>query len=63
MENTFFDEELIKTKRLVSCPNCKNKFKVSLEQTEIVCECGEKFCVELVISFPEDFVWHPSERY
>jgi hypothetical protein len=63
MENTFFDEELITTTYLVLCPNCKNKFKVSLEQTEIICECGEEFFAEPFISFPEDFVWHPSEKY
>ncbi len=63
MEKTFFDEELINTKRLVSCPHCKTKFKVSFEQVEIVCECGEKFCAEPAINFLEDFVWHPSEKY
>jgi len=63
MEKTFFDEELVKSKRLVSCPNCKSEFKVSLEQVEIECECGEKFCTRSHISFPEDFVWHPSEKY
>jgi len=63
MENTFFDEELIKTKRLVFCPHCKTNFKVTLEQVEIICDCGEKFCTESIVSFPEDFVWHPSEKY
>jgi len=57
------DEELVKTERLVCCPNCKNKFKVNLEQIEIECECGETFCSEEIIYFSEDFVWHPSEKY
>jgi hypothetical protein len=63
MENTFFDEELLGTNYLVFCPNCKNSFKVGLENIEIVCECGEEFCAEPITSFTEDFVWHPSERY
>ena len=63
MENTFFDEELIKSKRLVLCPKCRTRFKVSLEEVEINCDCGEDFCADINVSFPEDFVWHPSERY
>jgi protein-arginine kinase activator protein McsA len=64
MENTFFDEDFIKNIRLVLCPSCKTEFKVSLEQTEIFCyECGESFYAEPAMNFPEDFVWHPSEKY
>lgn len=63
MENTFFDEDLVNSKRLVFCPRCKTEFKISLEQVEINCECGEDFCADIIFSFPEDFVWHPSERY
>ncbi len=63
MEKTFFDDDLVKNNRLVSCPHCRNKFKISLEQVEVECECGEKFCAQPVTNFPEDFVWHPSERY
>lgn len=63
MENTFFDEELVETQYLILCPNCKAKFTISLEHIEISCECGEDFSAEPFIGFPEDFVWHPSERY
>jgi len=63
MESTFFDEELVQSKRLVLCPRCKTRFKVGLEETEIDCDCGEEFLADIVIGFPEDFVWHPSERY
>jgi len=57
------NREVIKNECIVSCPNCKNMFKINLEQEEIECECGEEFCVEEIINFPEDFVWHPSEKY
>jgi len=63
MENTFFDEELIESEYSILCPNCKTKFRIGLEHTEITCECGEEFLAEPFIGFPEDFVWHPSERY
>jgi len=59
---TDIDEKLIKN-RIISCPSCKTKFKINLEQEEIECECGEEFCAEEIINFPEDFVWHPSEKY
>jgi len=57
------DKELTKNEKTISCPNCKKKFKINLEQEEIECECGEEFCAEEIIDFPEDFVWHPSEKY
>ena len=63
MEKTFFDEDLVKNNRLVSCPHCKTQFKVSLEQVEVECECGKRFCTGSITRFPEDFVWHPSEKY
>jgi len=62
-EKFLCNEKLIQTKRLVSCPNCNAKFEVNLEQEEIICECGEEVCDEENIDFPEDFVWHPSEKY
>jgi hypothetical protein len=63
MENTFFDEELLDLRYLAMCPKCKTGFKVNLDNTEIVCECGEEFCAEPIANFTEDFVWHPSEPY
>ncbi|MFH1444962.1 MAG: hypothetical protein ABIF08_00605 [Nanoarchaeota archaeon] len=63
MENTFFDEEFSVAKYLALCPKCNTKFNVDLDNTEIVCECGEEFCVEPIVSFTEDFVWHPSILY
>ncbi len=56
-------KELIKTEHVVCCPTCKTKFKVDSEQVEILCECGEEFCDEEIVDFPDDFVWHPSEKY
>jgi len=63
MEKTFLDDEFVKNNRTVSCPSCNKEFKVSLECTEVFCdECCENFEIDPII-FPEDFVWHPSEKY
>jgi len=64
MEKTFFDDEFVKNIRTVLCPSCNKEFTIGLEDTEIFCDdCGEFFDVELIESYPEDFVWHPSEEY
>jgi len=64
MEKTFFDDEFVKNNKIVLCPACSKEFKVDLEDTEIFCdECGETFDIESIGTYPEDFVWHPSEEY
>jgi len=62
-EKNFCNNKLIQTKHLVSCPCCKTKFIVNSKKVEINCECEEEICDEEIIDFPEDFVWHPSEKY
>jgi len=63
MEKLFFDDKFVKKNRTVSCPSCNKEFKVNSECRETFCdESCEHFETDLVI-FPEDFVWHPSEKY
>lgn len=63
MQKNFFDENILKNTKIISCPNCKKEIEVNIEDNEIVCEeCGESFEFEMNIS-SEDFVWHPSERF
>ena len=47
-----------------------NKTVSSNKQFKVNSECGESFCDEScenfetdLVIFPEDFVWHPSEKY
>ncbi|MFQ6020800.1 MAG: hypothetical protein ACE5J4_02165 [Candidatus Aenigmatarchaeota archaeon] len=64
MEDAFFDEELTKNTRLITCPSCDSEFRVKVEDNETVCDgCGEQFLLEFEGSYPEEFVWHPSEEY
>jgi transcription elongation factor Elf1 len=63
MGETFFDDEFIKSSKIVSCPCCNSKFKIDLHNTEVICdECGESFKVELN-DISEDFVWCPNQKY
>ena len=63
MEDTFFDEEFVKSSKIVSCPSCNKNFKVDFNNMEIFCsECGEHFEVELN-EISDDFVWHPNQKY
>jgi transcription elongation factor Elf1 len=63
MEDTFFDEEFVKSSKIVSCPCCNKKFKIDLNDKEVFCnECGNHFEVELN-EISDDFVWHPTLKY
>jgi hypothetical protein len=60
MEATFFDDEMIKANKTISCPICKTNHKVSLNDCHMSCEiCGEDVSIELESS-SDDFVWHPN---
>ena len=60
MEATFFDEDIIKVSKTVSCPICKTNHKVSLNDCHVSCEiCGESVDIELEYN-NNDFVWHPN---
>ena len=63
MQKSFFDEELVKSTRLILCPSCENKFKLPLNEIEAVCdECGEEIFLTPE-KVPDEFVWHPSQDY
>lgn len=60
MEATFFDDEMIKVNKTISCPICKTNHKISLNDCQMSCEiCGENVSIELETN-SDDFVWHPS---
>jgi DNA-directed RNA polymerase subunit RPC12/RpoP len=59
-----FDEDITHTTRLVSCPNCESTFRVPCSALEYVCgECGEIFPIEPEGPYPEEFIWHPRNKY
>ncbi len=59
-----FDEDITKTTRLVNCPNCSAAFRVPCSALEYVCgECGEIFPIESEGLYPEEFVWHPKNKF
>ncbi len=64
MEKIFFNEKLIKSTRLTTCPSCDTESRIDVKETEAICEdCGECFSMDFEGSYPEEFVWHPSENY
>lgn len=64
MEKLFFDDDFVRKTRLVLCPNCDNEFRVDSTEENTTCdECGEFFEIEDEGSYPEEFVWHPSQEF
>lgn len=63
MGQTFFDDEFIKSSKIVVCPCCNNEFKIDLHNTEVTCdECGQSFEAELNET-TDNFVWCPGQKY
>lgn len=59
-----FDEDITRTTRNINCPNCNANFKVPCSALEYVCgECGEIFSIEPEGPYPEEFVWHPRNKF
>lgn len=64
MEKVFFDDKLMKSSRLTTCPSCDSESRVAVEEQESVCEdCGEQFLLDFEGSYPEEFVWHPGQKF
>lgn len=59
-----FDDDVMRTTRLVLCPTCDSEFRVPLTALEYCCgSCGEVFSIEPEGSYPEEFIWRPGEKY